>query len=365
MNRLRLSLLVGTIVLAFAASAAAGDVANSVGAAYTISNAAAGNQLVVYSRSSDGSLSPAGTVSAGGTGTGGGLASQGAVTVTNDGRNVLAVNPGSNSVAAFAIEAGGPRLLNTAPSGGIRPVSVAVSKNLVYVLNKNNAALATVSGFTLGKDGLTTISGSTRLLHAGATDAGQVRFSPDGGTLVVTGRSSNMIDTFKVGADGLLSDLQTFGVAPGGTPFGFDFDNKGHMLVSLAGVGGSSGAASYTLGADGSLSTITAPLESGQRAACWLVASKDGRYAFVANAGSSSVSTFAVSPSGELTFERAVTIDGMTALDLALSENGRYLYVLAAGTHGIVAFDVAGDGTLTHIGTQPGVPAAAAGLAVR
>ena len=60
-----------------------------------------------------------------------------------------------------------------------------------------------------------------------------------------------------------------------------------------------------------------------------------------------------------------MTIDGMTALDLALSENGRYLYVLAAGSHGIVAFDVASDGTLTHVDTQPGVPVAAAGIAVR
>lgn len=183
--------------------------------------------------------------------------------------------------------------------------------------------------------------------------------------LAVTGRSSNRIDTFRVGADGLLSDLQSFDVAPGATPFGFDFDNKGHLLVSLAGVGGSSGAGSYDLGGDGSISTITAPLESGQRAACWLVASKNGRYAFVANAASSSVSTFAVSPAGELSFERAVTIDGMTALDLALSNDGHYLYVLAAGTHGIVTFEVGADGTLTHIDTEANVPAAAAGIAVR
>jgi 6-phosphogluconolactonase len=310
-------------------------------------------------------LTAAGNVSAGGVGTGGGLASQGAVTVTDDGRTVLAVNPGSNSVAAFSVEPGGPRLLNTAPSGGIRPVSVAVHKHLVYVLNKDNAALATVSGFALGKDGLTPIAGSTRFLHAGATDAAQVRFSPSGGVLVVTGRSSQRIDTFRVDGDGLLSDFKSFDVTPGATPFGFDFDNKGHLLVSLAGVGGSSGAASYDLASDGSLSTITAPLETGQQAACWLVASKDGRYAFVANAASSSVSTFAVSPTGALTFERAITIDGMTALDLALSENGRYLYVLAAGTHGIVALEVGKDGTLTHVDTEVDVPVAAAGIAVR
>jgi 6-phosphogluconolactonase len=362
MKRLLLALVACTTLVAVSASAAAGD-RSAPGAAYSISNAVGGNALVGYSRSADGTLTPAGSVSAGGLGTGGGLASQGAVTVTDNGRTVLAVNPGSNSVAAFTVAAGGPRLLNTAPSGGIRPVSVAVHKRLVYVLNKNNAALATVSGFTLGRDGLTPIAGSTRFLHAGATDAAQVRFSPSGDVLVVTGRSSQRIDTFRVDADGLLSDLKSFGVTPGATPFGFDFDNKGHLLVSLAGVGGSSGAASYELGGDGSLSTITAPVETGQLAACWLVASKDGRFAFVANAASSSVSTFAVSPAGELSFRGAVTIDGMTALDLALSENGRYLYVLAAGSHGIVAFDVGGDGSLTHVDTEADVPVAAAGIA--
>jgi 6-phosphogluconolactonase (cycloisomerase 2 family) len=358
-------LVVSTALLVFAATAAAGNGSNIVGAAYTISNATSGNALVVYDRSADGSLTPAESVPAGGVGTGSGLASQGAVTLTDDGRTVLAVNPGSNSVAAFAVGHDGPELLNTAPSGGIRPVSVAVHKKLVYVLNKNNAALATVSGFTLDKEGLTPIAGSTRLLHTGATDAAQVRFSPHGDVLVVTGRSSNRIDTFLVDNNGLLSNLQSFDPAPGGTPFGFDFDNKGHLLVSLAGVGGSSGAASYDLADDGTISTITAPLESGQRAACWLVASKDGRYAFVANAASSSVSTFAVSPAGELTFLRAVTIDGMTALDLALSNNGQYLYVLAAGTHGIDTFAVGNDGTLTHTDTQANVPVAAAGIAVQ
>ena len=365
MKRLISFLVLSVGLFVVVASAATADPGNSPGVAYTISNAASGNELVVYSRSSSGALTPAGSVSAGGLGTGAGLASQGAVTLTDDGRTVLAVNPGSNSVAAFAIEAGGPRLLNTAPSGGIRPVSVTVHKQLVYVLNKNNVALATVTGFTLGKDGLTPISGSTRNLDAGATDAGQVRFSPDGGTLIVTGRSSQMIDTFPVGPDGRLGNVQSFSPAPGGTPFGFDFDNKGHVLVSLAGVGGSSGAASYALAADSSLSTITAPIETGQRAACWLVASKNGRFAFVANAASSSVSTFAVSPSGELEYRGAVTVDGMTPLDLGLSENGQYLYVLAAGSHGIVGFEVGSDGSLTHVDTEPNVPTAAAGIAVR
>jgi 6-phosphogluconolactonase (cycloisomerase 2 family) len=364
MKRLLLPLLLLVAALALGGTAAAGD-GNAVGAAYSISNSAAGNELLVFTRAADGSLAPAGSVSAGGVGTGSGLASQGAVTLTEDGRAIVAVNPGSNSVAAFAVEPGGPRLLDTAPSGGNRPVSVAVRKGLVYVLNKDNASQSTVSGFTLDKDGLTPIAGSTAPVHAGATDAAQVKISPDGGTLVVTGRSSQRIDTFRIGSDGRLAGLQSFGVAPGSTPFGFDFDNKGHLLVSLAGVGASSGAASYDLAGDGSVSTITGPVETGQGAACWLVASKDGRFAFVANAASASVSTFAVSPDGSLAFLGARTIPGMTPLDLAISENGRFLYVLAAGTHGIVELAIGSDGSLAPLGAQPGIAAAAAGLAVR
>jgi 6-phosphogluconolactonase (cycloisomerase 2 family) len=357
------------LVLALGALAAGGatgaDDGNVVGAAYTISNAASGNELVVYTRAADGSLTPAGAVSAGGLGSGGGLASQGAVTLTGDGHTVLAVNPGSGSVAAFAVGHDGPRLLNTAPSGGSRPVSVAVHGGVVYVLNKDNAAPATVSGFTLGSAGLAPIAGSTRQLSPGATDAAQVRFTPDGDTLVVTGRSSNRIDTFPVGPDGRLGSLTSFDVAPAGTPFGFDFDNKGHLLVSLAGVGASSGAASYNVAADGSLSTITSPIASGQQAACWLVVSKSGRFAFVANAASASVSTYAVSPDGSLAYRGSVTVPGMTPLDLALGEGGRYLYVLAAGSHGIVELEVGNDGTLTPLGAESAVPSAGAGLAAR
>jgi 6-phosphogluconolactonase len=364
MKRFVLSLVALVSLLAVVGSAAAHGEATA-GVVYTISNDPAGNALVVYDRAADGTLSPAGSVPAGGLGTGGGLASQGAVTLTDDGRIVLAVNAGSNSVAAFSVERDGPTLLNTAPSGGVRPVSVAVDKKLVYVLNKNNAALATVSGFRLERNGLTPIAGSTRFLNAGATDAAQVKFTPDGDTLVVTGRSSNRIDTFPVLKGGLLGDLKSFDVAPGAVPFGFDFDKKGHLLVSLAGVAGSSGAASYDIDKDGTLSTITAPVATGQRAACWLVTSKNGRFAFVANAASNSISTFSVGRDGSIALQGVVSVPGMTPLDEALSENGKFLYVLAAGSDGIVELSVGDDGTLTLVGTLPGVPANAAGIAAR
>ena len=84
MKRLFIALVLPAALLLAASSASAHD-DGVVGAAYSITNSAAGNQLVVYSRSADGSLAPAGVVATGGLGTGAGLASQGAVTLTKDG----------------------------------------------------------------------------------------------------------------------------------------------------------------------------------------------------------------------------------------------------------------------------------------
>ena len=248
MKRLLFLVALDTL-LVFAASAAAGGSRRRRRRVHDLERSRAATRSSSTTARRDGSLTPAGSVSAGGLGTGGGLASQGAVTLTDNGRTVLAVNPGSNSVAAFAVRHDGPELLNTAPSGGIRPVSVAVHKQLVYVLNKNNAALATVSGFTLDKHGLTPIAGSTRV-----SARGRDRRRP-GEILAATATCSSSPAAARTRStrsssdeDGLLSDLKSFDVAPGATPFGFDFDKKGHLLVSLAGVGGSSGAASYDLG---------------------------------------------------------------------------------------------------------------------
>ena len=182
--------------------------------------------------------------------------------------------------------------------------------------------------------------------------------------LVVTGRSTNQIDTFVVGKDGLLCDTKSFNVAPGGTPFGFDFDRKGHLLVSLAGVGGSSGAASYAVERRLDLDDHRADRE---RPARRLLARRfEGRPLRVRRQRRQLLGLHVRRrPRGTSAFVRAVAVHGMTALDLAQSHDGRYLYVLAAGTHGIVPFEVGDDGTLTYVGSQLNIPATAAGLAVR
>jgi 6-phosphogluconolactonase len=117
------------------------------GAVFVLTNAPTGNAVIAYHRGADGSLSSAGTYAAGGNGTGAGLNSQGAVVATGDRRFVLAVNAGSNSISVFRAGEDGLQLLDTTPSGGVFPTSIAVSNGLVVVLNAG--APNNISGFQL------------------------------------------------------------------------------------------------------------------------------------------------------------------------------------------------------------------------
>ena len=135
------SLLVATIGLfGAAASASASTASPVVGYTYVNDNTATANTIAGFDRHADGSLTPipGSPFAAGGAGLGAGLASQGAIQVTSDGRYLLAVDAGSNQISVLRITADGVPVLVGQPvsSGGIKPVSVAVSRTgLVYVAN--------------------------------------------------------------------------------------------------------------------------------------------------------------------------------------------------------------------------------------
>jgi 6-phosphogluconolactonase (cycloisomerase 2 family) len=93
------------------------------------------------------------------------------------------------------------------------------------------------------------------------------------------------------------------------------------------------------------------------------VTSNDGRYAFTANAGAGSISTFSVAPDGSLSLAGTTAIGaGSHPLDEAVSNNGRFLYVVADGVHRLAGYRIGSDGSLEPAGSAP-LPANAAGLA--
>ena len=94
---LGLGLLVLLLVSATANAAHAG---NAPGVVYTSTNSPFGNAVAVFDRAADGTLTERGTFATGGTGTGANVGSQGAVVLSEDGRELYVVNAGSNSISS-------------------------------------------------------------------------------------------------------------------------------------------------------------------------------------------------------------------------------------------------------------------------
>jgi 6-phosphogluconolactonase (cycloisomerase 2 family) len=363
MHRTRAAFLVTSALLAslvVAAGATASRAGHAPGAVYTLTNAASGNAVAVFDRAADGTLTPTGTVASGGLGTGALLGSQGAVILSDNGRSLYAVNAGSSSISEFEVAGHGLRLGSTVSSGGTTPISLTLHGRFLYVLNAGGSG--NISGFVAGEDGLRPLAGSTRPLGAGSSGPAQVSFAPDGETLVVTEKGSSTIDTYRVGRDGRPGTAIVTASA-GGTPFGFDFDRRGHLLVSEA----TGSASSYRI-EDGVPQTISGAVTTHQAAPCWLVTSKNGRYAYTANGGSGTISGFAVGHDGNLSLldPSGITADlgaGSHPLDEAISGNGRFLYNLTDGKHTVSAFRVAEDGSLAPLGTAGVLPPGAEGIA--
>jgi hypothetical protein len=102
-------------------------------ALFVETDASAGNSVLSYQRSSDGTISFAGSFSTGGVGataanaTADPLASQDGLVLANNGADLLATNPGSNTVSVFAVDGTNLRLIQQVPSGGLFPDSIADS----------------------------------------------------------------------------------------------------------------------------------------------------------------------------------------------------------------------------------------------
>lgn len=331
------------------------------GAVYVLSNQVDGNAVITYDRARDGHLRPAGTFATGGTGTGAGLGSQNAVVVDASGRYVYAVNAGSDSITSFQVTDAGLRRVSTVGSGGDVPISVSVRGNLAYVLNTGSGG--SIAAFRIHDGRLTRLAGSTRSLSSGEANAAQVAITPDRGEVVVTEKGTSLIDIFALDRAGYARARNSVS-SVGATPFGFDFTPSGRLAVSEA---GPSAASTYDLRGSG-LRTISASVGNTEAAACWLVVTDDGRYAYTGNGGGSqSISGYRLDRRGSLELfadsgKTASTAAGVS--DIALSAGSRYLYArLGDGTVG--AFEVSRDGSLKVLPVAAGLPAGAAGIAAR
>jgi len=382
-------------------------------ALYTATNNPAGNAVIVFTRNHDGTLTQQATVPTGGLGAAAEppfsfpiVDTQGSINIAKGGDVLFVVNAGDNTISSFRVTHGGLQLVDRVPSGGVLPVSLTSHGDVLYVVNEESA---NIYGFRFSGNGdLRPLPGQApngRSLSTAfpTTVSAAIGFTPDGRQLVVTQRGlpavSGVIDTFAVSGNGLAGPAHksTGAGFVEANPFGFDFDNKGRLYVSNAGyinwpsngagpplpiIGDPTqflgSATAYNLSNSGSLTRINDVL-SGGRAACWLVVTQDGKYAYVTNTlsdtpadlftGKGAVTEYAIQHNGALKYLGQVDAGPGSPGDEAFSPGGRYLYVNVptifppdGGSH-IETYRINKDGSLTHVASAGGLPATISGLA--
>ncbi|MGO9489153.1 MAG: lactonase family protein [Solirubrobacteraceae bacterium] len=347
-----------------------------VGQAYVNDNTSGSNSVAGFDRHADGSLTPipGSPFAIGGAGTGAGLASQGALQSSADGRYLLAVDAGSNQISVLRLGYGGvPQPVGPpVDSGGVDPVSLAVSGNRVYVANAG-AAEPNVTGFYLAPWGrLYPIPGSTFALpsESGPDD---VVIDPTGQRLVVPLVNSSTIASFRVRFDGQLVAAPGSPIkAQGPGPFGSEFSPTApwQLFVSNAHGGTEAGTVSaFDVSPSGQLFSIgSSPFPDHQTAPCWVEISHDGRFLFTVNTGSGEISSYAITPGGSLVLLGSTPFGeaGAGAVDARLSPDGSTLLVNGSKAKVIASFAVHG-GSLTELSSSPTplpADAASAGLVV-
>jgi DNA-binding beta-propeller fold protein YncE len=325
----------------------------------------AANQVVVYERHEDGTLSQAGVYATGGRGgqlTGSVVdhtASQGALTYDRADRLLLAVNAGSDTVSVFAVVGNHLQLRQVIGSGGSFPVSVTARHGEVFVMNAVNGG--SLQGYVVTPPGrLVALSSLHRSLGLATGNAGepeqfthtpgQVAFSPDGSKLIVTTKAAGQsVEVFEVSPSGGISQAPV--VTPDATvPFAVTFDPQGHLLLAEA----AGALASFQINSDATLTQLDS-VATKQAATCWVTPAA-GFY-YTSNAGSATLSGFSDALGGQLTLlgntgTHPGTVDGASV--------GGNLYV-QGGLEGTVdEFAVQSGGALESIGSVV-VPGAAGG----
>ena len=237
----------------------------AAGAVYAMTNALGNNEIVVYRRANDGTLTLIQTVATGGGGSGvqldptDSLGSQGGVVLNQTHTFLFVVNtesldedttPGGaidigdcqeGTISSFRVAANGRlTLVDQVPSGGLFPASLAVNGDLLYVLNAGgpgrNPVCGTgpnITGFRVQPNGkLRRLANSTQPINPGPEPSpvgflnceiggfpvvkfqcglnppafprspAQVGFSPDGSRLVVTVKGTNTIYIFPLDKNG-------------------------------------------------------------------------------------------------------------------------------------------------------------------
>lgn len=182
------------------------------------------------------------------------------------GERLFAADAGSDQVSVVNARNGHLSLVGVFSSGGVGPISLTYRDSLFYVLNAANASSTTaanVAGFRVDSAGkLHAIAGATKPLSTAHPNPAEILIDPSGHFLLVTEKSTNLIDVYRIHSDGSLSNAATFN-SVGVYPFGMAFE-PARPREFIVDDGFGTGAGNPPLGA------VTAyQLSNGSRAVQW------------------------------------------------------------------------------------------------
>lgn len=303
-------------------------------------------QIRTFAFHQDGGLTPLGTI-AGGTGTN-------FLAPDLAHRRLYAVNPGSDEVAAFALNPAdaGLTFLNRVGSGGGNPTHVSVDAlgDFVMVANYgggNVSVFPTLPNGGIGAASQTLASGGQS--HQIITDKSQ-HF------VYVPCKAADHLAQYSYNA-GTLTPLSppTMATANGAGPRHLAFHptlSRAYLINEVdSTVQTLSIAPNGTMSSIQTVSTIPAGF-AGTNTAAEIAVHPNGRFVFGSNRGHDSIVVWSVNPAnGQLTLVGRTPTGGQTPRHFSLDPSGRWLIVPNQGSNSLTLFRVNGTtGALSALG---------------
>ena len=249
-------------------------------------------------------------------------------------RFVYVTNAGSNEFSVFRIRNdSGLDLVTTVPSLGVRPVSIAIHRKTLYVLNQGQPGVAPARcvGFSIDTEELP-VELDVSAVEFEATDIPtDVFFTQNGARLVVLQNGANAIDTFTVGADGGLIEQRR--VTNVNAPFG-GAKHPRQPFVAFAALADDAAPGVISIRATGTAipTIVTSITASADVDPCWAATTPNGKRLWTSNFQPASLSLYSVKSNGRLAAVSTYTptSDSPGALDIAVDPRGKFLYQLRA-----------------------------------
>lgn len=263
------------------------------------------------------------------------------------GRYLFVPNAGDNSISVFQVQQDGSLvLLSRTPSRGVRPVSMAVKKNVLLVVNQGikagtpGATGGNVRAFRIGANGsLTLISGA--VYHFAAEDVPNEILSNSANPLFTVGRSgTNAVSTFWFHDEGTISLTETVSNIPDPLGGAIKSGSKSTVIVTLPDED-TAGVVSLQMNARGRTTASWRYSRPEQKDPCWAAIHPDGTRVWTSAFATRLLSLYTLRSDGSL---RAVSnytdSRGPGSVDVAVDDSGSYLFRLRAfrvpnGAHNI------------------------------